>query len=168
MPLPEDEASWDELDVMFATTSGDVRRNELSDFVDVNAQRQDRDEARARATAIVGVEICTGSDDVLLTTRSGQCIRFPVTDVRVFEGRELDRRARHQRSATATRVISMAILRHFEATPAERARLSQDDAAPCAARARPEEASVGGRRRGDEETSAGDEPASCRRSATPR
>src|SRR5882672_142272 len=83
MPLPEDEASWANLDVMFATTGGNVRRNKLSDFVDVRrsgiiAMKLDEDEA------IVDVQICTEHDDVLLTAAGGQCIRFPVTDVRVF------------------------------------------------------------------------------------
>ena len=83
MPLPEDEASWDKLDVMFATTGGTVRRNKLSDFVDVRrsgkiAMKLDEGEA------IVGVQICTERDDVLLTTGDGQCIRFPVPEVRVF------------------------------------------------------------------------------------
>ncbi len=86
MPLPEDESSWANLDVMFATTGGNVRRNKLSDFVDVRrsgiiAMKLDEDEA------IVDVQICTERDDVLLTAAGGQCIRFPVTDVRVFTGR---------------------------------------------------------------------------------
>ena len=74
------------LDVMFATTGGNVRRNKLSDFVDVRrsgiiAMKLEDDEA------IVDVQICTERDDVLLTAAGGQCIRFPVTDVRVFTGR---------------------------------------------------------------------------------
>ena len=86
MPLPEDESSWANLDVMFATTGGTVRRNKLSDFVDVRrsgiiAMKLDEGEA------IVDVQICTEHDDVLLTAAGGQCIRFPVTDVRVFTGR---------------------------------------------------------------------------------
>ena len=86
MPLPEDESTWADLDVMFATTGGTVRRNKLSDFVDVRrsgiiAMKLDEGEA------IVDVQICTEHDDVLLTAAGGQCIRFPVTDVRVFTGR---------------------------------------------------------------------------------
>ena len=86
MPLPEDECSWANLDVMFATTGGKVRRNKLSDFVDVRrsgiiAMKLEEGEA------IVDVQICTERDDVLLTAAGGQCIRFPVTDVRVFTGR---------------------------------------------------------------------------------
>jgi DNA gyrase subunit A len=119
MPLPEDEASWDTLDVMFATASGSVRRNKLSDFVQVNrngkiAMKLDEGDA------IVDVQICTEDDDVLLTTRLGQCIRFPVPDVRVFKGRD-STGVRGISLAEGDRVISLAILRHFEAAPAERA-----------------------------------------------
>ena len=94
MPLPEDESTWANLDVMFATTSGTVRRNKLSDFVDVRpsgiiAMKLDEGEA------IVDVQICTEKDDVLLTAGGGQCIRFAVPEVRVFEGRTSMRRARH-------------------------------------------------------------------------
>ncbi|MGE7417409.1 DNA gyrase subunit A [Methylobacterium tarhaniae] len=118
MPLPEDEASWETLDVMFATASGSVRRNKLSDFVQVNrngkiAMKLDEGDH------IVHVEICTEADDVLLTTGAGQCIRFPVTDVRVFKGRD-STGVRGINLAKDDRVISMTILRHFEASPEER------------------------------------------------
>ena len=87
MPLPEDEATWEALDVMFATTRGTVRRNKLSDFAQVNragkiAMRLDEGEG------IVDVQICSDKDDVMLTTARGQCIRFAVDDVRVFKGRD--------------------------------------------------------------------------------
>jgi DNA gyrase subunit A len=87
LPLPEDETSWDTLDVMFATNGGTVRRNKLSDFVEV---RQNGKIAMKldEADRIVGVEICDEHKDVLLTSADGQAIRFPVTDVRVFKGRE--------------------------------------------------------------------------------
>ncbi|NND50496.1 MAG: DNA gyrase subunit A, partial [Rhizobiales bacterium] len=86
MPLPEDETSWDKLFVMFATIAGKVRRNKLSDFVDVRsngkiAMKLEGDDA------IVGVETCSELHDVLLTTAAGQCIRFSVPEVRVFAGR---------------------------------------------------------------------------------
>ena len=95
MPLPEDEASWEAHDVMFATTRGTVRRNKLSDFAQVNragklAMRLDEGER------IVDVQICSDKDDVLLTTARGQCIRFAVDDVRVFKGREFDGGARRR------------------------------------------------------------------------
>ncbi|AWN46833.1 DNA gyrase subunit A [Methylobacterium terrae] len=118
MPLPEDEASWETLDVMFATASGNVRRNKLSDFVQVNrngkiAMKLDEGDH------IVHVEICTEADDVLLTTGAGQCIRFPVTDVRVFKGRD-STGVRGINLGKGDRIISMTILRHFEASPEER------------------------------------------------
>jgi DNA gyrase subunit A len=119
LPLPEDESSWSKLNVMFATTSGDVRRNDLSDFTEVRqngkiAMKLTEDEH------IVSVEICTENDNVLLTTANGQAIRFPVSDVRVFKGRE-STGVRGIRLDGDDRVISMAILRNVEATPAERA-----------------------------------------------
>ena len=118
MPLPEDESSWAQLDVMFATTGGTVRRNKLSDFVDVRrsgiiAMKLDEDEA------IVDVQICTEHDDVLLTAAGGQCIRFPVADVRVFSGRT-SMGVRGIALAKGDRLISLAILRHVEATSDER------------------------------------------------
>ena len=118
MPLPEDESSWANLDVMFATTGGNVRRNKLSDFVDVRrsgiiAMKLDDDEA------IVDVQICTERDDVLLTAAGGQCIRFPVTDVRVFTGRT-SMGVRGIALADGDTLISLSILRHVEATSDER------------------------------------------------
>ncbi|MFL6827833.1 MAG: DNA gyrase subunit A [Bradyrhizobium sp.] len=119
MPLPEDEASWANLDVMFATTGGNVRRNKLSDFIDVRrsgiiAMKLDPDEA------IVDVQICTERDDVLLTAAGGQCIRFPVTDVRVFTGRT-SMGVRGIALAENDKVISLTILRHLDANAEERA-----------------------------------------------
>ena len=119
MPLPEDEATWDSYDVMFATTRGTVRRNKLSDFAQVNrsgklAMRLDEGER------IVDVQICSDKDDVLLTTARGQCIRFPVDDVRVFKGRD-SMGVRGIALAEGDSVISLAILKSFDASPAERA-----------------------------------------------
>src|SRR6266446_9787266 len=118
MPLPEDEKTWGELDVMFATTRGTVRRNKLSDFVDVRrsgiiAMKLDEGEA------IVDVQICTERDDVLLTAVLGQCIRFPVTDVRVFHGRT-SMGVRGIALAKADRVISQSILGHLAVSAEER------------------------------------------------
>jgi DNA gyrase subunit A len=118
MPLPEDESTWASLNVMFATSRGDVRRNKLSDFVEV---RQNGKIAMKldEGVEIVGVDICTEDDNVLLTTANGQSIRFPVSDVRVFKGRESSG-VRGIRLDGDNHLISMAILRHVEATPAER------------------------------------------------
>ena len=127
MPLPEDEASWDQLDVMFSTTGGTVRRNKLSDFVDVRrsgiiAMKLGEGEA------ILSVETCSESDDVILTSAHGQCIRFPVTEVRVFAGRN-SVGVRGINLEDGDSVISMAILHHFDATPADRAAFIKMDRA---------------------------------------
>ena len=132
MPLPEDEDTWDTLDVMFATQKGTVRRNKLSDFVQVNrngkiAMKLEDDDG------IVGVETCSSDDDVLLTSSSGQTIRFKVSDVRVFNSRN-SVGVRGIRLGDDDTVISMAIMHGFDATPAERtAYLKQAAAARRAA-----------------------------------
>jgi DNA gyrase subunit A len=118
MPLPEDEADWQKLDIMFATRSGGVRRNSLADFVEINkngkiAMKLDEGDV------IVGVETCSAANDVLLTTSGGRAIRFEVGDVRVFKGRD-STGVRGITLGEGENVISMSILRHFEATPAER------------------------------------------------
>jgi DNA gyrase subunit A len=118
MPLPEAEADWQKLDIMFATASGGVRRNSLADFVEINkngkiAMKLDEGDV------IVGVETCSAADDVLLTTSGGRAIRFEVGDVRVFKGRD-STGVRGITLGEGENVISMSILRHFDATPAER------------------------------------------------
>ena len=119
MQLPEDESTWDKLDVMFATTRGTVRRNKLSDFADVRrsgiiAMKLDEGDG------IVDVQICTENDDVLLTSAAGQCIRFAVNDVRVFQGRT-SMGVRGINLADGDKLISLSILRHIEASAEERA-----------------------------------------------
>ncbi|MEW6767790.1 MAG: DNA gyrase subunit A [Pseudomonadota bacterium] len=119
MPLPEDEKSWGELDIIFATTGGTVRRNKLSDFVDVRrsgiiAMKLADDES------IVDVQIAKESDDVLLTAAGGQCIRFPVNDVRVFTGRT-SMGVRGIALGKGDRLISLTILHHLDASSDERA-----------------------------------------------
>ncbi len=118
LALPEDEAAWDGLDVMFATRSGGVRRNKLSDFVQINrngkiAMKLDEGDS------IVGVSLCTSADDVLLSTSNGRAIRFAADDVRVFMSRD-STGVRGIRLAKDDTVLSMAILRAVDATPAER------------------------------------------------
>ncbi len=119
LPLPEDEASWAKLDVMFATNGGTVRRNKLSDFIEVrqNGKIAMKLEGTDR---IIGVQVCNEQQDVLLTSAEGQAIRFPTTEVRVFKGRE-SAGVRGIKLEGADQVISMAILAHIEAAPAERA-----------------------------------------------
>ena len=118
MPLPENEDDWQTLDVMFSTARGTVRRNSLADFVEINkngkiAMKLDDGDA------IVDVATCSASDDVLLTTSGGRAIRFEVGDVRVFKGRD-STGVRGILLGDGEKVISMSILRHFDATPAER------------------------------------------------
>jgi DNA gyrase subunit A len=120
LPLPEDRESWGKLELMFATLKGNVRRNALSDFENINrngkiAMKLDEGDK------IVKVAIATPDDDVLLTTAHGQCIRFLIRDgVRLFKGRDSDG-VRGIRLEEGDEVISMAILTHVEASPAERA-----------------------------------------------
>jgi DNA gyrase subunit A len=138
MPLPEDEKTWADLDVMFATTRGTVRRNKLSDFSDVRrsgiiAMKLDEGEA------IVDVQICTEKDDVLLTSAGGQCIRFAVTDVRVFQGRT-SMGVRGIALDDGDKLISLSILRHVEVTAEERAAyLKRASAVRRSANGEPEE-----------------------------
>ena len=118
MPLPEDEETWAELFVMFATASGNVRRNNLRDFSNVMAngkiamKLQDGDQ-------LVRVRTCTDEEDVMLSTSSGKCIRFPVQDVRVFVGRS-STGVRGIRLDGDDKVISMSVLHHVMVDVAER------------------------------------------------
>ena len=119
LPLPEDEATWDQYDVMFSTRSGGVRRNKLSDFIGIKrngkiAMKLDEGDS------IVGVGVCNAQqNDILLTTALGRCIRFATEEVRVFAGRD-STGVRGIRLAEGDSVISMAILRSVAATPDER------------------------------------------------
>jgi DNA gyrase subunit A len=118
MPMPEDEASWGTLQLMFATRSGNVRRNELSDFESINRNGKIAMKLEP-GDQIAGVDICTVADDVLLTTAHGQCIRFAVEDVRIFKGRD-STGVRGIRLEGDDHVISMALLRHVETSADER------------------------------------------------
>jgi DNA gyrase subunit A len=117
MALPEDEHDWDKLDVMFATRSGGVRRNKLSDFIQVNrngkiAMKPDEGDG------IVDVQICSEDDDVVLTTQNGMCVRFRATDVRVFKGRD-STGVRGIDLKDGDSVIGMGVLRHVDVTTEE-------------------------------------------------
>ena len=132
LALPEDEAEWDKLNVVFATKSGDVRRNELSDFVSINRNGKIAMKLEL-GDGIVGVATCTERDDVLLTTRSGKAIRFPLTDVRVFKGRD-STGVRGIKLGSGDEVVSLTLLYHSDASSAEaRAYLKQASAARRAA-----------------------------------
>jgi DNA gyrase subunit A len=118
MALPEEDA-WSRLQIMFATTSGTVRRNELSDFTNVNRNGKIAMKLE-EGESIADVDLCTEQDDVLLTSAKGQCIRFPVPEVRVFKGRD-SMGVRGIQLEEGDRLISMAIIRHVDATAEERA-----------------------------------------------
>ncbi len=113
MQLPENEAECENLDVMFATRTGNVRRNKLSDFVDVKANGKIAMKLDEGDT-LIDVKICTDDQDVLLAAKAGKSIRFPVSDVRVFSGRT-STGVRGIRLGKGDEVISMSVLRHTEA-----------------------------------------------------
>lgn len=118
MPLPEDEDAWDNLNIMFATTRGTVRRNKLSDFKLVNRNGKIAMKLE-EGDGIVGVETCTEDATVLLTSARGQAIRFQVTDIRVFAGRN-SVGVRGINLAENDHVISMTILNPSKAEAWER------------------------------------------------
>ncbi|MCS0503539.1 DNA gyrase subunit A [Ancylobacter mangrovi] len=118
MALP-DEETWSRLQIMFAATSGSVRRNQLSDFTNVNRNGKIAMKLE-EGESIADVELCGEDDDVLLTSANGQCIRFPVTEVRIFKGRD-SMGVRGIQLEGGDRLISMAIIRHVAATAEERA-----------------------------------------------
>ena len=112
MPLPEEEETWSELEVMFSTAKGNVRRNLLSDFSNVTsngkiAMKLDDDDQ------LIGVKICTEESDVLLVAKGGKCIRFRATDVRLFKGRDSSG-VRGMKLGKGDSVIGMSILNHVE------------------------------------------------------
>ncbi len=119
MPLPEDEESWGDWHVMFATSRGGVRRNLLSDFANIRANgliAMKLDEGES----LVSVRTCRPDQNVLLASHKGYCIRFAVDDVRVFSGRT-STGVRGIRLEDGDEVISMSILDHVDATAEERA-----------------------------------------------
>ncbi len=124
MLLPEDNSTWGSLELVFATRSGNIRRNALSDFENINrngkiAMKLDP-EWGEQGDRIVSVAIAHPGDDVLLTTAQGQCIRFLIgEEVRLFKGRDSDG-VRGIRLEDGDEVIAMAILNHVDASPAER------------------------------------------------
>jgi len=119
MPVDVPEDDWDKLNIVFATTAGDVRRNALSDFTNVKANGKIAMKL-PEGVGLVAARICDPSDDVFLVTSGGRAIRFRVADVRVFKGRD-STGVRGIRLAEGDSVVAMSVLRHFEATPEERA-----------------------------------------------
>jgi len=118
MPVDRDEADWADLQIVFATNTGGVRRNALSDFT--NVMRNGKIAMKlTEGMRLIKAQICNEDNDFMLTTAQGKAIRFPVTDVRVFKGRD-STGVRGIKLAEGDEVVSMSILRHVEATPDER------------------------------------------------
>ncbi|MCF6305244.1 MAG: DNA gyrase subunit A [Rhodobacteraceae bacterium] len=118
MPVDREESEWADLQIVFATSTGGVRRNALSDFTNVRANgkiamKLDED------MRLINVQMCDEGDDFMLTTSLGKAIRFPVTDVRVFKGRD-STGVRGIKLAAGDEVVSMSILRHVDASPDDR------------------------------------------------
>jgi DNA gyrase subunit A len=119
MPVDVPEDEWENLQIVFATSEGDVRRNALSDFT--NVMRNGKIAMKLpEGVSLVNARIADENDDVMLVTSQGRAIRFPTTDVRIFKGRD-STGVRGVRLGDGDRVVSMAVIRHFEADPAERA-----------------------------------------------
>ncbi|MDO6585951.1 DNA gyrase subunit A [Salipiger sp. 1_MG-2023] len=122
MPVDRDEAEWDDLQIVFATSKGSVRRNRLSDFTNVmrNGKIAMKFEGEDESTRLINARICSEDDDIMLVTSSGRAIRFPVPDVRVFNSRA-STGVRGVRLLGSDEVVSMSVIRHFDATSDERA-----------------------------------------------
>ncbi|WP_045980783.1 DNA gyrase subunit A [Paracoccus sp. S4493] len=118
LPMDAPETEWDNYQVVFATDDGDVRRNALSDFGSVRANGKIAMKLPEGVT-LVNVRMATEQDDVMLVTAQGRAIRFPTTAVRVFKGRD-STGVRGIRLAEGDKVVSMSVIRHFEADPSER------------------------------------------------
>ena len=121
MPVDRDEKDWDDLQVVFATSAGTVRRNKLSDFTNVmrNGKIAMKFEGEHEGTTLINARIASNDDDVMLITNSGRAIRFPATDVRVFNSRA-SVGVRGIKLGAKDTVVSMSIIRHFDATSEER------------------------------------------------
>lgn len=119
LPLPEDEASWDELQVMFATAYGNVRRNKLSDFSNVMSNGKIAIRFADESDKLIGVGVCTENDHVLLAAKGGRAVRFKTTDVRLFAGRT-STGVRGMRFGEGDEVVSMHIINGTDATTEER------------------------------------------------
>ncbi|EKE72056.1 MULTISPECIES: DNA gyrase subunit A [Roseobacteraceae] len=122
MPVDRDELDWDGLQIVFATSKGSVRRNRLSDFTNVksNGKIAMKFEGEDEGTRLINARICDENDDVMLVTSSGRAIRFPVTDVRVFNSRA-STGVRGIKLGTDDEVVSMSVIKHFDAEASERA-----------------------------------------------
>ena len=144
MPVDVPEEEWAGLQIVFATSRGNVRRNRLSDFTNVmrNGKIAMKLEGEDADTRLIGARICDEGDDVMLITALGKAVRFPTTAVRVFVGRG-STGVRGIRLAKGNEVVSMAVIRHFEATAEERAAYLKMRRAVAGALEEDEEAETG-------------------------
>ncbi|WP_305969778.1 MULTISPECIES: DNA gyrase subunit A [unclassified Mameliella] len=120
MPVDRPEADWDDLQIVFATNKGSVRRNKLSDFTNVKSNGKIAMKFEDEDMRLINARICSEDDDVMLVTDSGRAIRFPVPEVRVFNSRN-STGVRGVRLSNGDEVVSMSVIRHFEASSDERA-----------------------------------------------
>ena len=118
MPMPEDESQWDAMHIFFATAGGNVRRNDLSDFHDIRANGKIAIRME-EGDKLIGVKVCNENDHVLLSTKGGKCIRFPVDAVRVFKSRTSDG-VRGMKLADGDEVVSISVLSGIATTAEER------------------------------------------------
>jgi len=119
LALPEDEGNWDQLHLMFATSTGGVRRNLLSDFQDVRANGKIAMKLEEEGERLIGVAVCRDDQDVMLAAKNGKCIRFAVDDVRVFASRN-STGVRGIKLAVGDEVVSLAVIDHVESSSEER------------------------------------------------
>ncbi len=143
MPLPQDERKWSELNLIFATSKGNVRRNALTDFLNIKANGKIAMKLEEEGERLIGVQPCSEREDALIATRGGKCIRFAVSKVRVFSGRT-STGVRGIRLAEGDEVISMSMLRHAEFAVEERDAYSRMAKARGRGNGEPEAPEAGG------------------------
>ncbi len=121
MPVDRAEEEWDDLQIMFATSAGTVRRNRLSDFTNVmrNGKIAMKFEDDNEGTKLINARICSEDDDIMLVTNTGRAIRFPTTEVRVFNSRN-SVGVRGIKLGDGDEVVSMSVIRHSKYTPEQR------------------------------------------------
>jgi DNA gyrase subunit A len=119
MPLPENEDDWEKLHIMFATSNGNVRRNDLSDFHNIQSNGKIAMKLEEEGESLVHVRVCDDTQQVLMAARSGKCIRFPVDEIRVFKSRS-STGVRGMKLGKGDEVVSMTILNNAAFTAEER------------------------------------------------
>ena len=110
LALPEDETKWKDLSIIFSTSGGDIRRNSMDQFVDIRASGKIAMKLEG-SEALIGVALCTEADDILLSTKDGKCIRFPVAKLRIFQSRS-STGVRGIKLEASNKVIALSILKH--------------------------------------------------------